>query len=136
MNNEEHRIREFAYQIWESEGRPQGQHERHWEMARKLASSPEQTASRPASRARRITKPQPAPELSTQSSQPSPEAETRARTKAVKAQADSENAISAKGRAPITDSGTNLESTPGVPGVAAPRKSRPAKPPTSPKPRP
>jgi len=39
MSVEEKRIREFAYQIWESEGKPEGQEERHWEMARKLAEA-------------------------------------------------------------------------------------------------
>lgn len=37
MNINEQRIREFAYQIWESEGKPHGHTERHWEMASKLA---------------------------------------------------------------------------------------------------
>ncbi len=39
MSVEEKRVREFAYQIWESEGKPEGQEERHWEMARKLAEA-------------------------------------------------------------------------------------------------
>lgn len=39
MSADEKRIREFAYQIWESEGKPVGQEERHWEMARKLAEA-------------------------------------------------------------------------------------------------
>ena len=39
MSADEKRIREFAYQIWESEGEPTGQEERHWEMARKLAEA-------------------------------------------------------------------------------------------------
>lgn len=39
MNINEHRVREFAYQIWESEGKPQGQASRHWEMACKLADA-------------------------------------------------------------------------------------------------
>lgn len=39
MNLNENRVREFAYQIWESEGRPHGQHIRHWEMACKLAAN-------------------------------------------------------------------------------------------------
>ncbi|MDY7560322.1 DUF2934 domain-containing protein [Pseudomonas sp. 10B1] len=39
MSADEKRIREFAYQIWESEGQPEGQGERHWEMARKLAEA-------------------------------------------------------------------------------------------------
>ena len=39
MSHDDKRIREFAYQIWESEGRPDGQHDRHWEMAHKLAQA-------------------------------------------------------------------------------------------------
>ena len=39
MNTADKRIREFAYQIWESEGRPDGQEARHWEMACKLAEA-------------------------------------------------------------------------------------------------
>ena len=41
MNNEQ-RIRELAHQIWESEGRPEGQDTRHWEMAIKLLDSEQQ----------------------------------------------------------------------------------------------
>lgn len=41
MSRDEERTRELAYQIWESEGRPEGQTERHWEMARKLAQGEE-----------------------------------------------------------------------------------------------
>ncbi|WP_166215713.1 DUF2934 domain-containing protein [Pseudomonas atagonensis] len=39
MSTDDKRIREFAYQIWESEGKPEGQESRHWEMARKLADA-------------------------------------------------------------------------------------------------
>ncbi|MHC8354037.1 DUF2934 domain-containing protein [Pseudomonas sp. LB3P81] len=39
MSTDEKRVREFAYQIWESEGKPEGQEARHWEMARKLAAA-------------------------------------------------------------------------------------------------
>lgn len=39
MSTDDKRIREFAYQIWESEGKPEGHEERHWEMARKLAEA-------------------------------------------------------------------------------------------------
>ncbi|RYY76166.1 MAG: DUF2934 domain-containing protein [Gammaproteobacteria bacterium] len=39
MNTNEHRIREYAYQIWESEGKPHGQCERHWSMACTLAQT-------------------------------------------------------------------------------------------------
>lgn len=37
MNTYEERVREFAQQIWESEGRPIGQECRHWDMACKMA---------------------------------------------------------------------------------------------------
>ncbi|MCE4053006.1 DUF2934 domain-containing protein [Pseudomonas sp. Au-Pse12] len=39
MSTDDKRIREFAYQIWESEGKPEGQEARHWDMARKLAEA-------------------------------------------------------------------------------------------------
>ncbi|MFJ2710665.1 DUF2934 domain-containing protein [Pseudomonas sp. NPDC087346] len=39
MSTDDKRIREFAYQIWESEGKPEGHESRHWEMARKLAEA-------------------------------------------------------------------------------------------------
>jgi len=39
MSIDEKRVREFAFQIWESEGKPEGQAERHWQMAIKLAQS-------------------------------------------------------------------------------------------------
>ncbi|MGS7252296.1 DUF2934 domain-containing protein [Pseudomonas anuradhapurensis] len=39
MSVDEKRVREFAYQIWESEGKPEGQESRHWDMARKLAEA-------------------------------------------------------------------------------------------------
>ena len=52
MSTDDKRIREFAYQIWESEGKPEGQESRHWEMARKLAEAealaPKQPAKAPA----------------------------------------------------------------------------------------
>lgn len=41
MSNEQ-RIRELAHQIWESEGQPDGQAERHWQMATQLAQSEQQ----------------------------------------------------------------------------------------------
>ena len=36
---DESRLREMAYQIWQAEGKPLGQHDRHWEMARKLVEA-------------------------------------------------------------------------------------------------
>ncbi|WP_417780869.1 DUF2934 domain-containing protein [Stutzerimonas xanthomarina] len=59
MTKHEQRIRELAYDIWVSEGRPHGQDERHWEMARKLAEAENDTSeSKPAARTRKaVTKP-------------------------------------------------------------------------------
>lgn len=37
MHTNEQLVRQFAYQIWESEGKPDGQAMRHWEMACILA---------------------------------------------------------------------------------------------------
>ncbi|MBB3104364.1 hypothetical protein FHR87_002780 [Azomonas macrocytogenes] len=39
MNKNEQRIREFAYQIWQMEGCPDGQDIYHWTMACKLAEA-------------------------------------------------------------------------------------------------
>lgn len=47
MNNEQ-RIRELAHQIWESEGRPDGQDTRHWEMACKLVEDEQQGDLQPS----------------------------------------------------------------------------------------
>lgn len=38
------RIRQMAHRIWESEGCPQGQEERHWKMAERLIQASEDTA--------------------------------------------------------------------------------------------
>jgi hypothetical protein len=43
-NEREERIRQMAHRIWESEGRPQGQQERHWRMAQRLIEASEDTA--------------------------------------------------------------------------------------------
>lgn len=39
MDLDEKRISDFAYYIWQSEGEPEGEEMRHWEMARKLAEA-------------------------------------------------------------------------------------------------
>lgn len=59
MKKNEQRISEFAYDIWVSEGRPEGQDARHWEMARKLVEAEDsKSAAKPATRARKAaTKP-------------------------------------------------------------------------------
>ena len=61
MSADEKRIREFAYQIWESEGKPVGQEERHWEMARKLAEA-EALAPKATPRKKAAAKPKAAAE--------------------------------------------------------------------------
>ncbi|MFD2189646.1 DUF2934 domain-containing protein [Pistricoccus aurantiacus] len=45
MANDELRVRQLAYRIWESEGRPEGQQQRHWDMALKIVAA-EQAAGR------------------------------------------------------------------------------------------
>lgn len=59
MTKDEQRIRDFAYDIWISEGKPHGESERHWEMARKLVEAENsKSAAKPATRARKTaTKP-------------------------------------------------------------------------------
>lgn len=57
MNTEDQRIRQFAYEIWEAEGRPEGQDARHWEMARKLAESQTLEQRPPSPPPRRVSKP-------------------------------------------------------------------------------
>ncbi|HSC82883.1 MAG TPA: DUF2934 domain-containing protein [Pseudomonas sp.] len=57
MSVDYQRIRELAYQIWEAEGQPSGQEERHWQMACKLAEAEKATESKPTTRLRRISKP-------------------------------------------------------------------------------
>lgn len=39
MNVDEETVRQLAQLIWETEGQPEGQDARHWEMATKLAES-------------------------------------------------------------------------------------------------
>lgn len=39
MNIDQDTIRQLAEAIWETEGKPEGQQDRHWEMATKLAES-------------------------------------------------------------------------------------------------
>jgi len=58
MNQQEQRIREFAYEIWQSEGCPEGQDARHWEMARKLVETQGSVPPAKPARARKTaTKP-------------------------------------------------------------------------------
>ena len=42
MNDRDRRIREIAYFIWEEEGRPEGQADRHWLTAPSIVDLPAQ----------------------------------------------------------------------------------------------
>jgi Protein of unknown function (DUF2934) len=51
MDDRENRIREIAYFMWEEEGRPDGQADRHWQSAKAIVES--QDAERRPSKASR-----------------------------------------------------------------------------------
>lgn len=51
MNVDEETVRQLARLIWETEGQPEGQDARHWEMATKLAESAAMAPVRNAHRA-------------------------------------------------------------------------------------
>ena len=48
MTDQDLRVRQLAYRIWESEGRPTGQEQRHWDMALKIVNA-ERTSGEAAS---------------------------------------------------------------------------------------
>lgn len=52
MNVDEESVRQLAQLIWETEGQPEGQQSRHWEMATKLAESAAMAPMRRQSRER------------------------------------------------------------------------------------
>ena len=52
MSVDEEAVRQLAQLIWETEGRPEGQESRHWEMATKLAESAAMAPVRTSSRHR------------------------------------------------------------------------------------
>jgi len=41
MMDKEQRIQQRAFEIWVAEGRPAGQHDRHWQMAREAIAQEE-----------------------------------------------------------------------------------------------
>lgn len=47
MINENVRIQETAYYLWESEGQPTGQEKRHWELARQMVSADDSLVNGP-----------------------------------------------------------------------------------------
>ncbi|TCD24525.1 DUF2934 domain-containing protein [Pseudomonas sp. IC_126] len=120
MNKNEQRIRELAYDIWVSEGRPHGEDERHWEMARKLAEAEAKPGDKPASRARKTaTKPTDAtPAAKTSKAKTAKDAHDPKDVKPAKAAAAAKGTASPKAKA-----GTDAaEGTPaGVKKTRAPR---------------
>jgi hypothetical protein len=80
MSDSEQLIREFAYQIWESEGRPQGHEARHWEMACKLAQAQASAEARPV-KTRAARKPKAAPLASVKTTAASSKKTTPATTR-------------------------------------------------------
>lgn len=125
MTKNEARIRELAYDIWVSEGRPHGEDARHWEMARKLAEAESgKPTEKPASRARKTaTKPTDA----TPTAKPAKSAKTAKDAKDPKDPKDVKAAAAAKGSAePKAKAGTEAaEGTPaGVKKTRAPRTKK------------
>jgi len=53
----EQRIRELAYQIWETEGCPHGEADRHWQQASKLAEIEVSDTPKSAPDTHRLSKP-------------------------------------------------------------------------------
>ncbi|UPQ84694.1 DUF2934 domain-containing protein [Pseudomonas knackmussii] len=125
MTKNEARIRELAYDIWVSEGRPHGEDARHWEMARKLAEAESgKPTEKPASRARKTaTKPTDA----TPAAKPAKSAKTAKDAKDPKDVKPAKAAAAAKGSAePKAKAGTEAaEGTPaGVKKTRAPRTKK------------
>jgi hypothetical protein len=58
FDNEEQRIRETAYHLWENDGRPMGRAEVYWEMARTVTASQLEPPA-PAAKAPRAKKGEP-----------------------------------------------------------------------------
>jgi hypothetical protein len=91
MSTDDKRIREFAYQIWESEGKPEGQEARHWEMACKLAEaealapskSPKVAASKAAPKKTGDTKLSPDKTLNGKAAAPKTKAKPAAASKVI-----------------------------------------------------
>ena len=133
MNEQEQRIREFAYEIWQTEGCPDGQGERHWEMARKLVEAQQSglPMSLPLNKPRKsTTKPT---DVSAgigsveQTSTEQPATETAQAAKAPKATKPAKAASAAKGNAkPKPAAGTEAaEGTPaGVKRTRTPRAKK------------
>ena len=44
---DEERVRQLAYSIWEAEGRPEGQQQRHWDRALKIVAAEQAAGNDP-----------------------------------------------------------------------------------------
>lgn len=125
MNKNDQRIRELAYDIWVSEGRPHGEDARHWEMARKLAEAENgDLAEKPAGRTR---KPSTKPTDATTATKPEKAAKTAKDAKDPKDVKPAKATNAAKGTArPKAKAGTDAaEGTPeGVKKTRTPRAKK------------
>ncbi|UCJ15974.1 DUF2934 domain-containing protein [Pseudomonas sp. MM211] len=106
MSAKEERIREFAYQIWESEGKPSGQAKRHWEMATKLADA-EQTPAKATTK--RVSKPKAA------TTEPKPAAPIKPRASKTAPAAAEKPAVLKPAKAPAKAKPTTAKPTPKKP---------------------
>ena len=116
MSNDEQRIRELAYQMWESEGRPEGKTEEHWALARQKLESEtgdEMAAPEPKAKRSRMAPGKP-PEKASEKASTKPEPSTARAKTAV----DETPALLKK---PRSRKATNDE---GSSKTAAPRKTR------------
>ncbi|MHC8320547.1 DUF2934 domain-containing protein [Pseudomonas sp. GB2N2] len=103
MSTEDKRIREFAYQIWESEGKPEGHDSRHWEMARKLAEAEAlapSKSSKAAGSKSAGTKSDVSKDLNGKAGEPKTKAKAKPAAAAAKVIPPGEKAVEKKPRAP------------------------------------
>ncbi len=47
LNQKQNNIEEIAYYLWLSEGKPEGQSKRHWEMASRMIEEEQHTGKKP-----------------------------------------------------------------------------------------
>jgi len=47
LNHQQNNIQEIAYYLWLSEGKPEGQSARHWEMAARMVDEEQHTGRNP-----------------------------------------------------------------------------------------
>ncbi|MEE4070041.1 DUF2934 domain-containing protein [Pseudomonas viridiflava] len=121
MSADEKRIREFAYQIWESEGKPSGHDARHWEMARKLAEA--EALAPDKSTARKSNKPK-LPEVDSAKGPAKPVAKAVPDAKPAAKPAASKPAAAPKPKAPAKPKPAPVAASGDAPAKPAPKKPR------------